>query len=190
MDNELISRPCVTDLTFQVYDRAVHPEFIETRLMKSFERDGSKLALHLTPAGHVLAWRYGTLSLVEILGDQSRPFPELGQLFSHRVGGERSECHSPKECVSYQTCFQLERLPEEVFFHAHDELRRDGENNGVLHQLRPQCRLGLSPISFVDLQARPGSILVHVYHTYPDEFAIVKSQSLIEFRPEEAKKGH
>lgn len=178
---EATTRPCVSDLTFQVFDRAVHPEFIDSRLVRSFDREGSRLQLHLTPAGHVLSWRLGTLTLVEVLGDQSQPFPEVGQLFAHRVGGERSECHSPKEKVSYQTCFQLERLPEQVFFSVHDELRRDGEKNGVLHQLSPRDRLGFSPLSFVDLQARPGSIIVHVYHTYPDELAIVKSQSLIEF---------
>jgi hypothetical protein len=181
VDNHLASRPCVTDLTFQAYDRVVHPEFFDSRLVRAFERDGSQLTLHLTAAGHVLAWRFRGFHLVEILGDQTRPFPEVGQLFAHRVGGERSECHFPKESITYQTCFQLEKLPEEIFFHVHDELRRDGEKNGVLHQLRPNDRLGFSPISFVDLQARVGSMLIHVYHTYPDEFAIVKSQTLIEF---------
>jgi hypothetical protein len=181
VDKNVSSRPCVTDLTFQVYDRAVHPEFFETRMMRAFERDGSQLRLHLTSAGHALVWQLGSFHLVEILGDQACALPEVGQLFVHRVGGERSECHFPRESLSYQTCFQLERLPEEIFFHVHDELRRDGEKNGVLHQLRPNDRLGFSPISFADLQARPGSLLIHVYHTYPDEFAIVKSQTLIEF---------
>jgi hypothetical protein len=31
------------------------------------------------------------------------------------------------------------------------------------------------------LQSRPGSLLIHVYHTFPDDYAVVKTQSLIEF---------
>lgn len=182
MAEDVIYRPCVTDLTFQVFDWPVHPELIETMLVRSFARDGYTLKLHLTPAGHLVEWRRGNLTLVEVLADQSRPLPEHRQLFAHRVGGERSERHSPNSSVSYQTCFQLERLPAEVFFHQHDEIRHDGEKTGVFHLLRPLDRLGLSPMSYVDLQARPNSLIIHVYHTYPEEYAIVKTQTLIEIQ--------
>lgn len=163
-----------------MFDRPVHPELIESLATQSFERDGYKLRLHLTAAGHLLEWRWNDLTLVEVLTEQSHPLPEGRQMFAHRVGGERNECFWPRECVSYHTCFQAEKLPPEVFYHFHDELRSDGEKDGVLHVLAPQDRLGLSPISFVDLQARAGSLIVHVYHTFPDEYTVVKSQTLIE----------
>jgi hypothetical protein len=40
--------------------------------------------------------------------------------------------------------------------------------------------MGLSPLSYLDVQARTGSLLIHSYHTFPDEYAVVKSQTLIE----------
>lgn len=175
-----VARPNTRDLTFQVFDRSVHPELFESLLVRSFERDGYRLRVHLTRAGHVLEWCWGKITLVEILTDQSGPLPEQRQLFAHRVGGERTESYGPCDSVSYQTCFQLERLPPRVFYHLHDELRTDGQRDGLLHVLEPQDRLGHSPLSFLDLQARPRSVIVHAYHTYPDEFAVVKSQSLVE----------
>jgi hypothetical protein len=181
VSKQVLSRPCVTDLSFQVFDRAIHPELVETVQFTSIDRDGCRLQLRLTPAGHMLEWHRGETTIVEILADQAGPLPEQRLLFAHRVGGERSECHRLAEGVSYQTCFQLERLPAQYFFHVHDELRSDGEKNGVLHLLRPLDRLGLSPVSYVDLQARPGSMVIHSYHTYPEEYAVVKVQSLIEF---------
>lgn len=182
MYNELVTRPGVMELTFQVFDRSVHPELIESVVTRRFERDAIKVKICLTPAGHLIEWRGGDLTLVETLADQCQPMPEQRQLFAHRVGGERSEAFAPSDRFSYQTCFQLERLPPLLFQKMHDELRRDGERNGILHLFHANDRLGFSPLSFVDLQARPGSILVHVYHTYPDDYAIVKSQSLVEVR--------
>lgn len=180
MANSLVLRPCTTNLTFQVFDRPLHPELVESVAVREFCRDGYRLKLHLTAAGHLISWRWGGFTLVEVLAEQSHPLPESRQLFAHRVGGERTERHHPTEAISYQTCFQVERMSPEIFYHMSDELRSDGENNGVFHTLQTADRLGLSPISYVDLQARPGSVLVHVYHTYPDEYAIVKTQTLIE----------
>lgn len=173
-------RPSTANLIFQVFDRSVHPELFESLVCQNFERDGYHLKLRLTPAGHVLEWRRNGLMLVEVLADQTRPLPEQRQVFAHRVGGERLESHSPQDRISYQTCFQLERLAPKYFFHFHDELRESAASDGVLHLLQPNDRLGLSPLSYVDLQCRPGSLLVHVYHTFPEEFAVVKSQSIIE----------
>lgn len=174
-------RPDVQDLSFQVYDRPLHPEFFQSLLTESFRREGWQVRVHLTPAGHLWEWRMGKLCLVETLADQTRPLPDQRQLFAHRVAGERTESFSPTSQVSYQTCFQLEVLPEEYFFHFHDELESDAAKTGLLHRLRPHDRLGLSPVSYLDIQARPRSLILHVYHTYPEEYAVVKSQTLIEF---------
>ena len=182
MGKQLIARPEITNLSFQVYDRPVHPELIESLASHRFERDGYELTLHLTVAGHVVQWQWNDVTLIEILADQETPLPEHRQLFAHRVGGERSEMHAPSEAVSYQTCFQSERLPATVFYHMHDELRHDGESNGVLFLMPPNDRLGLAPVSYVNLQAREGSLILHAYHTYPCEYAIVKSQTLIDLR--------
>lgn len=180
MGHSLVYRPAIADLSFQVYDRSIHPELIEPLVVRSFEQDGYRLRLMLTSAGHLLEYRRGDLTLVEILADQAHPLPESRQLFVHRIGGERTEQHWPSELVCYQTCFQVERLPEQLFINLSDELRNDGSTDGVLHQLQTSDRLGLSPITFVNLQARPGSVLVHSYHTFPEECAVVKIQSLIE----------
>ena len=180
MTQPTVARPTIDELLFQVYDRPIHPELIETLQHQQFRKDRYRLDVHITPAGHTLRYQQDELTLVEVLATQSAPLPEHRQLFAHRVGNERNELHTPSTTVCYQTCFQVERLPAPVFFRLHDEIRRDGEKDGVLHLLTPHDRLGLSPITFINLQARPGSMLAHVYHTYPAEYAVVKSQTLIE----------
>jgi hypothetical protein len=175
-----VMRPEITNLVFHAYDRPIHPELIDPLRTRCFERDGYLLRLSLTSAGHVMEWRWPNVTIVEMLSDCKSPLPETGELFSHRIGHERSEMHRPTKSVSYQTCFQVEKLSFPIFRHVHNELRQGGERNGVLHLIQPHDRLGLSPMSFVDLQARQGSLILHVYHTFPDEQAVVKIQTLIE----------
>jgi hypothetical protein len=60
------------------------------------------------------------------------------------------------------------------------ELRDESRRSGVLQLLSTTDRLGVTPLSFVDLQARTNSLIIHTYHTFPEDYAIVKSQTLID----------
>jgi hypothetical protein len=69
-----------------------------------------------------------------------------------------------------------------VFLHVHEELAADGARRGLLFHFRPQHRLGLTPLGFVTVDAIPTGLSIAAFHTFPDEFAVVKTQSLIEPR--------
>jgi hypothetical protein len=45
---------------------------------------------------------------------------------------------------------------------------------------RPHHRLGLSALGVVIVESLPRCLSVSAFHTFPDEFAVVKTQSLIE----------
>ena len=182
-ERSLAIRPQVGDLSFQVFDWPLHPDLIESLHHRRFERDGYVLDLDITPAGHWLRWKRGDVVLVEVLSAHDSLLPETRQLFVHRVGGERAETRHLGTGVTYHVCFQRESLSERIFQHLSDELRAGAEREGVLHLLTPQDRLGFSPLTYVDLQARKNSLLVHAYHTFPDDLAIVRTQTLIEIEP-------
>jgi hypothetical protein len=110
-EKELAVRPSVSELTFQLFDRPIHPELIESLVHQEFQRDGYRLRLDLTAAGHCLHWQRDNLVLAEVLADQSQPLPETRQLFAHRVAGERAERQEPAPSLCYQTCYQDEKLP-------------------------------------------------------------------------------
>jgi hypothetical protein len=181
MANQLLSRPPVTDLLFQGFERPLHPEFISSYASERFERDGYRLQLHLVPGGHVVAWRLGASCLVEVLSDSKQAIPEPGPMFAHRLGGERGEHFRPNGHVTYCTRFGLERTPPEIFYQLDGELREQSQKTGILRHLSLNDRLGLSPVSFVELEARPGSLIIKTWHTFPCDYAVVRSNTLIEY---------
>ena len=64
-------------------------------------------------------------------------------------------------------------LPQEVFFHVHDEILADGGKRGLLHNFQPNHRLSLAPLGFVAAEGRAGCLILTTFHTFPDEHAVV-----------------
>ena len=59
-------------------------------------------------------------------------------------------------------------------------LLKPGTTRGLRHHFEPPGRMTLGALSWIDLETRPRSLLVQAFHTFPDDLAIVKSQSLFE----------
>lgn len=173
-------RPKVAELAFKLYGRALHPELFQVHKSQSIERGGYAAKIDITSAGHVVTWRYGGLTLTEVAASAHNPLPEKRRLMSYRLRGLR---HDRIECrggVTYQTSFQLEPVAPEVFWTFQQELADDGQRRGLLHVFDASGRMALGALSYIHVETRNRSMLVQAFHTFPDDYAIVKSQSLFE----------
>jgi hypothetical protein len=180
--NLQVCRPPVGDLVFQVYGRPLHPELFETLALHRVEREDCEVTLRITRSGHVVTWMQGNLCLTEVTASTEVPLPERRRLLHYRLRGEHYGSADCAPGVHYQMSFQVETLSQEIFLHVHDEIVADGATRGFLHNFQPHHRLALAPLGFLIVEGRPGSIVIHAFHTFPDEHTIIKSQSLIETR--------
>jgi hypothetical protein len=173
-------RPKVAELVFQLYGRVLHPELFEVCATRSIDRGGYSATISITDAGHLVTWRKDGLTLTEVATSLAQPLPQKRRLLSHRIAGERSDRMECRGGASYQTCFQLETVEQEVFWSFQQELVVEGSKRGLLHRFESGGRLALGALSWINVETRPRSLLVQTYHTFPDDLAIVKSQSLFE----------
>ena len=173
-------RPRVTDLVFQLYGRVLHPELFEIHASRSIERGGYTATVAITSAGHLVSWRKDGLILTEVAASASQPLPQKRRLFSYRLLGERSDRMECRGGACYQMCFQLETVAPEVFWTFQQELCTEGIKHGLFHRFESGGRLALGAISWLNIETRAKSLLVQAFHTFPDDLAIVKSQSLFE----------
>jgi hypothetical protein len=178
----LLCRPRVADLLFCVYNRALHPELFDVLSTHRLERSDFLLHVWITCSGHVLTWTDGKRQLTEVVASQQDTLPEQW-LVRMPLRGERQAEVAELPGVRYQASFQEERLPQEVFVQVHDEIVQDGQTEGILIQLGAGGRMAVVPVSYLNPQARPRSLLVYAFHTFPDEYTIVKTQTLIESVP-------
>jgi hypothetical protein len=174
----LIVRPKIAELVFQVYGRSLHPELFEVYQTRPIERGGYKAVVQITSAGHVVSWQYQGLTLTEVAAAANQPLPEKRRLMSHPVAGQRKERIPCRGGVVYEVDFSLERVEAEMFHTFQQELTLEGTREGMLQRFDSSGRFGVGAMSYINIQSRDRSFLVQALHTFPDDFAIVKSQSL------------
>jgi hypothetical protein len=173
-------RPKIAELVFQLYGRSLHPELFDVHRTGHVQRGGYRAAVQITSAGHVITWRYGGLTLTEVCASARQPLPERRRLMSYGLKGSRQDRVDCRGGVTYQMNFQLEPVAPEVFWTFQQELALDGQRKGMLHQFDSSGRIAVGALSYVNVETRNRSLLVQAFHTFPDDYAIVKSQSLFE----------
>lgn len=176
----LTVRPKVAELAFQLYGRALHPELFEVYQTRSVERGGYSAQIDITSDGHIVTWRYGGLTLTEVAASAQHPLPQKRRLMSYRLRGERGDRVECRGGIKYDVKFQLESATPDIFWAFQQELRQGGQNQGMLHMFDASGRMALGALSYIYIETRNRSLSVSAFHTFPDDYAIVKSQSLFQ----------
>jgi hypothetical protein len=174
-------RPRVGNLVFQLYGRPLHPELFDILATRKLHTPTCQVTVHITRTGHVLTWEKEGRFLTEVAAADDEPLPESRRLLKYRLRGEHHGSLGFAPGLNYQMSFQVETLPPEIFLHVHDEIVADGARRGFLHNFQPNHRLSLAPLGFIALEGHSRCLIIHAFHTFPDEHTLVKSQSLIEF---------
>jgi hypothetical protein len=80
------------------------------------------------------------------------------------------------------TDFQVERLSANLYRQSFADLERLGHDRGVFVRF-PELEMdGLQPFCYIDFEARKTELHVHSFAAYPDQIAMIKTQSLFNFQ--------
>ena len=170
-------RPRIAELVFQLYGRSLHPELFEIHRTRQIERGGYTANIQITNAGHVVTWQYDGLTLTEVAASAQHPLPQRRRLMSHRLKGA---CTDDLECrggVTYHVEFSLEPVARETFWTYQKALTQTGAR-GVAPLLRAERPVRIGAMSYINVESRDRCLKIKAFHTFPDDYAIVKSQSV------------
>jgi Protein of unknown function DUF2617 len=181
-------RSSVADLAFRVFNRSLHPEWYSTCAFRRIEGKGWKADIRIIEGGHVAIFRSASNCLSEVLCGPETELPETGLVFHSHLKHERSAALAPGGSIEYHTCFEVEHAEPEVFRHLCEEAASDSVQQGLFHTFRPTNRLSPPPISRIHLDFNARSLSMHVFHSFPEERAIVRTQSRYEIRPAASKR--
>lgn len=176
----LTVRPKVAELAFQLYGRALHPELFEVYQSRRVERGGYTAQIDITSDGHLVTWRFGGITLTEVAASAQHPLPQKRRLMSYRLRGEREDRIKCRGGITYDVKFQLESATPDVFWAFRQELRPSVQNQGMLHMFDASGRMAMGALSYIYIETRNRSLAVNAFHTFPDDCAILKSQSLFQ----------
>ncbi len=176
-------RSRVADLSYQIFGRVLHPDWFAVRRHRRYSQAAWEADVRIIEGGHAIIWNAGGVRLSEVLAGPETRLPEPGLLYHATLRHEQSTALRPGEQTEYQTCFAVERIDAQIFAHLSDELLLDASREGLFHRFRPTNRMVSAPLSRIYVDVRSAGLSVQCFHTFPDERAIVRTQSLFEVRP-------
>ena len=119
----------------------------------------------------------GEFTLCEVATSAHTPLPKRRCLFSKSLKGSRTERAKCRGGIEYRTHFQLESVEPDLFWMVGQQLGK-GPTEGLLHHFDASGRMALGALSYISIETRAYSMRVQAIHTFPDDYAIVKVESL------------
>lgn len=174
------ARPDVSELVFYLYGRSVHPELFRIYTDAAVVQSAFQARIRICDAGHMVEFRTRDGIAVEITASQHQLLPQKKRFLEKRIRGSRDDAFRFESGIRYQVSYQLERLDPEVYLNFHEELSLDCDRAEIAHRFHSGSRLAPGPLSLIQTDVSPDSLLVHAFHTFPESCAIVKTQSLFE----------
>ena len=183
--DDSLQRPRPNQLRYRLYGRALHPEWLTLFAWRRVRYAGHTVSVGILAGGHVLQWHRDDTILTEVLSAET-DLPAGGLLLDHAVvHGRRAKARRRDE-VRFETESQVEFLAPDIFRQVHGELVHDGASSGLVFHFPNHGRVGLGPLGFLTVHTVPAGLVCCAFHTFPDQFAVVKTQSLIDFASVEA----
>jgi len=180
-------RPKVAELAFQVFSRSLHPELYTIHKSRRIERTNYEAQVDITNCGHVITWNGAGVTICEVATSAHQPLPKRRCLLAKSLKGSRTERAQCRDGIEYRTHFQLESVEPDLFWMVQQQLG-EGPTEGLLHTFDASGRMALGALSYVNVETRQNSMLVQAIHTFPDDYAIVKVESLFSL-PADKKAG-
>ena len=175
-------RPNAAELVFHLFGRSIHPELFDIHAEKVIEQPQYSAAIRICEAGHVVEFSTSGDTVTEVTAARRHPLPQRKHVLEKKLRGSRDESIELDNGLAYHVSYQLEQLDPEVFLNFHEELLMDSRRADLSHHFPGGNRLAPSPISVIQADVWPHSLLIHAFHTYPENCALVKTQSLFELR--------
>jgi hypothetical protein len=173
------ARPDVADMVLRVFERSVHPELFDTVCETHVGSGDAKVTLRLGRSGHLIEYRTKHSTLVEIVTSKFAPLPSQLCSIDRRLIGYRT--HTVEgQGVRYHCSYQLESAPVDLYLALHRELETDARTSTLAAAIPGASTASPDCLSLLKCDLLPEGLVVHAFHTFPENSAVLRIQTLFE----------
>lgn len=176
-------RPKVAQLTFQLLGRSVHPELFHIYKSQQLARENFSARIFVTTDGHVVSWTAGNSTLTEVVSSSHQLVPKGRHLFSIPLRHSAGDTLPIRDGIEYKYDFELERVPAEMFWMIQKQLGESSKDHELIQVFDSSGRIAIGGLSFVHVETRQRSLHIQAIHTFPDDLALVKTESIFRIHP-------
>jgi hypothetical protein len=171
----------VADLKFVLYRRPLHPELFRIHQSRHLERPAYQADVWVMGLSHVVTVQSNGRCVTEATSDDVEVLPQNGLVTSFQFRGERDHLETFDDGMRYILSTQVERMNQNLFHASHRDLVRYASTRGMLITFDDWTdRDDLVPFTFIDFEARDRELHVQAFHAFPEDYTLVKTQSIFE----------
>ncbi|MBC8481678.1 MAG: DUF2617 family protein [Planctomycetes bacterium] len=170
----------VEELTFNLFQRSLHPELFNIYSKRHFKTDKYEVAIWITGCRHVVSVVSGDSCLSEVISTPEQLLPQRGLVEKFKFSGPRSHKCTLSRGLSYMTNFQVEKVSKNIYKQTFADMQNFAKNRGMFVKFPDLSNNGLIPFCYVDFEARKSELHVHTFGAYPEQSTIIKTQSMFE----------
>ncbi len=170
-------RPNVAEHCLVLLSRSVHPELFRIYRTQQIQRSSYRARLDITSDGHIITFNSGATTLCEVIASHNQLLPQRRQLFGQKVTERNHFETDSKNVVRYRTDFAVENASRDLFWKIQEQFGRCNGDHELLQVFNTSGRVALGAISYIHVEQRAKQLTVQAFHTFPDEYAILKSVS-------------
>lgn len=180
------SQQRIEDLHFFLYHRALHPELFHIHEVKHLRQKRYTAEIWVTGLSHIVMVQAKDQVVTELTAADSEILPKMGLVTRFRFRGEKDHLQGFDRGLQYIMSSQVERMTPNLFVASHRDLKRYAQKRGIFCEFPDWATGDLEPFTFVDYECRDTELHVHAFHAFPDEAALLKTQSIFELAPRES----
>ncbi len=170
-------RPKITDLNFHLFARSVHPELFHACVSRQFQRENYRLTINITTAGHLITFCHDRHVLTEVSASAHQPLPTKRVLLSHAIDAPRQDRAVLEDLIDYRCDYQLDGVNPQTFVTIEQQLDEQVQCEGLVHRFEANGRISFGAVSYINVQSFRKHVKVRTFHTFPDTYAVMKSES-------------
>lgn len=174
-------RPSIAETAYRFFDRAVHPEMFSPAIVGRIRSSQYGLVLGICEGGHYLQFTCNGQSMTEVTGPESEVLSSYGLQQTYFFNEAEELVLEAEKNFKYNFAGQTEILDFSVFTRIQMELEYEASKAFISHQFPAKNRLQPGPLSLAQIDGGENSISVSIFHTFPDDLVVLRTQSLFEF---------
>ncbi len=173
-------RPSIRETSYRLFDRALHPELFTPAIVAHVKTDRYRVDVGICEGGHFLQFTSGKRSMLEVTSPAHQLLSQFGLQETSVFGVDEELILEACSPFRYHFAGQVDEVDNTVFTRLELELEFEAKRAFLSHQFPSHNRLFAGPISLIKLEGTANSINIHTFHTFPDDMAVLRTQSLFE----------
>ena len=166
------------ELTFNLYQRPLHPELFQIYRRAQFFQGDYEVNIWITGCSHVVSVFSGSNCMTELICPPNQMLPTRGLIDRFLFRGEKKCQCQWADGFRYMMNFQVETMSENLYRQTHKDLVKITKKRGIYVPFPKWANGLLIPFSYIDYEARWEELHLNTFHAFPEQHTLIKTQSL------------